>query len=1456
MKIPPAVAVALAAFLVVCASKAQSTSPYIAEFMADNQGTLVDEDEDTPDWIEIHHRGEEPVNLENYGLTDDLEEPGKWNFPNVVLEPDARLLVYASGKDRRLPLGNLHTNFSLNAEGEYLALFDADGRALSVWEAYPAQAEDESFGLSADRRSVTLIDTKSSCRWLVPVGDRQDLSWTAPNFNDDFWFVGTNGIGYDFGLDYHEWILTDVSVDMAGFASSVQTRFSFEVEEVESLIELDLFLRFDDGFVAFLNGERVAEDSAPEELRTSSVATVDRHPSDAIEEVRFDLEGRLDLVVEGTNVLAIQGLDASVRTGDFLVHPRLEVIYPIAEPGYGIMREPTPGAQNLESYAGRVSEVVFEQRTRFIDGPLALTMATETPGAQIYYTYDGTPPTPDDFPYEGVVEVDETLAVRARAFGEGLLPSRVTTRTYVLVEELAAQSVLNQTIVGRQRELVEQGLREALPIVSLAVDPTVMFGDGGLEAVPEQTREVPVSVEFFSAADAGEEFQVDAGLAIHGGNARAHPKKPFRLFFRREYGAGRLRFPLFEGSPVASFDQLILRAGGHDGWSISPGFGSTFWDLPFHASYMRDQFLRKTELEMGLLSPRGRYVQLIINGFYWGVYDLHERPNATYFRDHLGGKKSDWDVVHHSDTLEEEWAVIDGSDATWKMLHESLKEGIGGSRKYGELQEWLDLDGLIDAHVLRMWSGDFDWAGPVYWGEHEVTLFRNKNWYAARRGGMEPGFFRFFSWDAEISMGLHLMSEVFAQPVNQQILDLDLTAVDDPGTPAAIHGAMRFLPDYRRRFGDRVQRHLFGDGALNVPASQARWDGLRDALDPTMVAESARWGDLHSVAPPFTRDANWRPQVEWVRNRFIPERREILIEQLRKRGLFPVVAAPRMTPFGGSLDAVGSVRLEADEGSIYFTLDGYDPATSVGFVRRVLLDESSPGHFLVPSIVNGGSVLKESWKNVEVPPFFENWAQATASVGYDTALGSFFEPYYETEVIEMNGVNTSIYLRVPFEVASPENVETLVLRVKYDDGFAVFLNGEPLVAVAEPDPLTWFSEAVSRRPDEDAVFYQDFDVISQGRHLLRAGSNLLAIQGLNGGIASSDFLFAPQLIAIETTGVQVPSAGARVYAEPLRMTEETTLKARVRAESGEWSALTEAFFFPGQLPGLAKLRISEVHYHPLASGGQPSSAFEFIEIVNVDSQPVQLAGVRFSEGIEFEFGAHLLGEGERVVVVNNREAFSSRYGQELAGWIVGEYGANWSLSNGGETLALVDGRGMVLDRLTYDDEETWPEAADGGGMSLVRHDLQGDSSPANWRASAATGGSPGMADPELTYAAWRAEHFRADARAGEPLADPDEDGQENLMEYFSGSDPGRADLGAGLAIGWNPEGTLTLIYQRRSGVGGARAVIEGSSDLLQWDLQSGGVEILPLGGGVTTEVRHTVAASANRWYRLKISLEN
>lgn len=130
--------------------------PLITEFMAANSATLLDEDGQAADWIEIYNPDVRPLDLAGWHLTDAAKKKTKWTFPAVILPPQGYLVVFASGKDRREPSRQLHTNFSLDAAGEYLALVRPDGEGLaSEFAPYPAQQSDVSFGPDGFHREPT-----------------------------------------------------------------------------------------------------------------------------------------------------------------------------------------------------------------------------------------------------------------------------------------------------------------------------------------------------------------------------------------------------------------------------------------------------------------------------------------------------------------------------------------------------------------------------------------------------------------------------------------------------------------------------------------------------------------------------------------------------------------------------------------------------------------------------------------------------------------------------------------------------------------------------------------------------------------------------------------------------------------------------------------------------------------------------------------------------------------------------------------------------------------------------------------------------------------------------------------------------------------------------------------------------------------------------------------------------
>ena len=129
--------------------------PIISEFMASNSTELADEDGAFSDWIELHNPDKAAVNLNGWYLTDSAAIKTKWQFPAVTIPAGGYLVVFASDKNRRDPAARLHTNFALDAGGEYLALIKANGTSVASEFApkYPQQQDNVSYGFASGATS-------------------------------------------------------------------------------------------------------------------------------------------------------------------------------------------------------------------------------------------------------------------------------------------------------------------------------------------------------------------------------------------------------------------------------------------------------------------------------------------------------------------------------------------------------------------------------------------------------------------------------------------------------------------------------------------------------------------------------------------------------------------------------------------------------------------------------------------------------------------------------------------------------------------------------------------------------------------------------------------------------------------------------------------------------------------------------------------------------------------------------------------------------------------------------------------------------------------------------------------------------------------------------------------------------------------------------------------------------
>jgi len=205
------------------------TNLVITEFMASNQRSYLDDDKASSDWVEIYNPNPFKVDIGGWFLTDNANNLTKWQFPQTNIPPYGFMVVFCSGKDRRIPGMPLHTSFNLAAEGEYLGLIDPGTNIISqISPAYPQQYQDISYGVG---KTITNIFSSATAKIFIPTNGDVDGVWMRPNYDDSNWISGTNGVGFQkvtLGQLYVKTFKANVTVDSLDRALQVLTNSSMQ----------------------------------------------------------------------------------------------------------------------------------------------------------------------------------------------------------------------------------------------------------------------------------------------------------------------------------------------------------------------------------------------------------------------------------------------------------------------------------------------------------------------------------------------------------------------------------------------------------------------------------------------------------------------------------------------------------------------------------------------------------------------------------------------------------------------------------------------------------------------------------------------------------------------------------------------------------------------------------------------------------------------------------------------------------------------------------------------------------------------------------------------------------------------------------------------------------------------------------------------------------------------------
>jgi hypothetical protein len=780
----------------------------INEVVSSNS-VFFDEDGDTPDWIELHNSGTQNVNLENWTISDDLNNLSKWSFPNITIPANDYLMLWASNKDR-----NQITS------------------------------------------SRTLVNQGDLYKYQIPTSEL-NANWTHLDFDDTNWDNGISGFGY---AD------NDDATIIPNGTSSIYIRKNFDLNSVEDIISLILDIDYDDGFVAYINGIEIARaniNGVPPPYNASTNQDHEAQMYNGGLPDRFQISDFSSILVEGSNVLAIQAHNISPYSSDFTVIPFLSAIYSsvnstgidppeilnlidnnffhtnfkisttsetltlsdnngtivdqlIVEglpPNTSIgvsnfsnnivfYTDTTPNAQNANTqFLGAIqNEVIFSENGGLKTQPISLSLSGNQANQVIRYTIDGSTPNEQSLTYNGTINISENTSVRARIYAPNYLPSKTGTESYIL------------------------GANHNIDIMLLSVKPGDFFDDdyGIYVFGPEGTYsydipyfganfwedwERPIHFSFYEN-NSDESAKFNAGVRIFGGWSRGqNGQRSLAFYARGQYGDSKFEHSFFDNVTYDNFEAFVLRNSGQD------------WLRSSMKDIMLTSLLRGSELDFQDYNPVATY----INGEYWGMYNMREKIN-----EHMLASKHNLNADEIT-LLTNNAEVIEGSNQEYTQIIDYINSyDLSDDTNFEFIRDKIDLKNYTLYQASNIYINNTDWPGNnIKFWKHQDVKWR---WIMY---DTDFGFGPFWNisnyWEDTLSFALDPDGQGWPNPPWSTLLFRKLTT------------NIGFRNQFINRYADELNTRFLPNNVIN------HIDETYAIIEPEILAHYNRWKDDPSV---------------------------------------------------------------------------------------------------------------------------------------------------------------------------------------------------------------------------------------------------------------------------------------------------------------------------------------------------------------------------------------------------------------------------------------------------------------------------------------------------------------------------------------------------------------------------------------------------------------------------------
>ena len=708
-----------------------SQSISINEVMSSNLSKIADEDGDYEDWIEFYNYGNTAINLENYSLSDDEETHLKWIFPNITIEPNSYLLIWASNKNKKFANNPLHTNFKLSSSGEEITLYNPSGAPVST-VSIDALISDNSYGRfpngtgnwSVYKESTPKVANISNTAILEKVAINEVMSSnTSSNLDSDG--------------DYSDWI------ELYNYGSETVELQGFGLTDDP---DLPYKWTFPDVTIA-PNAFKIVWASNKNSVRADKPL----HSN-----FKIGSSGE-DIFLINDNGQTINYAPATDLESDISLGRRTD-----GTGDWVIFSKGTFAATNNASIYNDIPEApVFSHDSGLYSSDFNLSITHSASDATIVYTLDGSEPDinnlqgtsyiyKNEYPFEANSSLGPELSNTYQSFtysspitindraNEDDKYSVINTNQNDLhipsekvrkLKIIKAKAFINEKgskTVGKNYFVWPQGNPYNIPVVSIQVQENYLFGyeegiytsgkdfDDWRLANPSNNQgyrpefsnywrtgkdwEYPMHLEVFDSNNLNSLENINGGIRIHGNNSRAFKIKNLRFYARTEYDEnGFFKMNPFDDiindAPDpnnAKYDRILLRGNGEG--------GSVFYDVVFNK-------LMQPVFSSGI--TRIKPAIHFINGEYWGLTAFRERLDQDHYARFFDLDPDNIAIVGCGGSACE---LSEGSTEDYEnyinMRDFIVVNDLKDDGLFAQAEALLDMDSFINHMILQLVSSD------------------------------------------------------------------------------------------------------------------------------------------------------------------------------------------------------------------------------------------------------------------------------------------------------------------------------------------------------------------------------------------------------------------------------------------------------------------------------------------------------------------------------------------------------------------------------------------------------------------------------------------------------------------------------------------------------------------------------------------------------------------------------